>query len=121
QGQKDKAETLLQEIIKEHPARHEPWIALVALVAKKGDPALPRQLMQTAEKRFKDKVDFRLAQLRFWAQSNDDEAQPALKRLDDDLAMFEAGEQSVLLQAIAEVHYDAGRYRDSARALGRLM
>ena len=118
-GEKSKAETLLQETIKEHPDRYEPWMALIALAAQQADPSLPLQLMQTAEKKFKDKAEFRLAQVRFWSQREGAEA--ALKRLEDDLAKFSPREQSTILQTVAEVHYDAGRYRDSARVIDRMM
>src|SRR2546423_542278 len=33
QGEKNKAETLLQQTIKEHPNRHEPWLALIAFAS----------------------------------------------------------------------------------------
>jgi Tfp pilus assembly protein PilF len=121
QGDKIKAEDRLHEAIKEHPDRHEPWLALIAFTAGKEDAAPTAQLMRTAENRFKDKAEFRLAQIRFWSRYYDAEAEAGLKRLETELAKFTPREQSGLLQAMAEAHYWAHKYPDSARLLDRML
>jgi tetratricopeptide (TPR) repeat protein len=121
QGNKNKAEELLHEAIKEHPDRYEPWMALISFAAGKETPAQARELMQTAEKRFKNKSEFRLAQIRFCARHYDADGQAALKRLETELAGFTPREQSALLQAMAEAHYWAHQYQDSGRILERML
>jgi cellulose synthase operon protein C len=121
QGDLKQAESLLQETVKSQPDRHEPWLALMEIAAKKKDAPLVGQLMQSAEKRFADKADFRLAQIHFWSQHEDAETAAALKGLEDGIAKFTPNEQSALWQALAEAHYNAQRWRDSARTLERVM
>ncbi len=121
QGDLKQAEALLQETVKTHPDSYEPWLALIEIAAKKKDAPLAGQLMQTAEKRFADKAEFRLAQIRYWSQHEDGETAAAMKRLEDGIAKFASNEQSSLWQALAEAHYNAQRWRDSARALERVM
>ena len=120
QGEKKKAESLLQETIKGHPDRHEPWLALISFASSQKDLALAKQLLQTAESHFKDQAGFRLAQVRFWSSHYDAEAETVLKRIEETLEKFAPREQSTILQAIAEAHYFANKYADSARALRRM-
>lgn len=117
QGDKARAETLLHEAIKAHPNRHEPWLALISFSAGKDGAKQTKELMLQAEERFKDQVEFRLAQVRYWARYYDADAQAGLQRVLADLAKFAPREQSGLLQAMAEAHYWAHEYRDSARVL----
>src|SRR5262249_25798678 len=121
QGNKNKAEELLQEAIKEHPDRYEPWLALISFAAGKHSPAQARELMHTEENRFKDKSEFRLAQIHFCSRHYDVDAQVILKRLETELAGFTPREQSALLQVLAEAHYWAHQYQDSARILERML
>lgn len=117
QGNKSGAEKMLQDIVAEYPDRHEPWLALIALAGDKNEPKLARQLLETAEKKFKDKADFRLAQVRFWSQHHDAEANAGMKRLEDALSKFSAIEQSAILQALAETYFYANQLDDSMRAM----
>jgi cellulose synthase operon protein C len=121
QGDLKKAETILHETIKEHPDRHEPWLTLISFAAEKRDSTSAHQLMQTAEARFKDKAAFRVAQVRFWSRYYDADASAGLKALEAELAKFTPREQSGLLQAMAEAHYWAQKYDDSARILERML
>jgi predicted Zn-dependent protease len=121
QGNKNQAEDLLHETIKEHPDRFEPWMALISFAAGKDDRTQTKQLMKTAEARFKDKTEFRLAQIRFWSRFYDAEAESALKNLETELAKFTPREQSALMQAMAEAHYWAHKYADSTRVLERML
>lgn len=120
-GDKKMAADLLHDTIKDHPDRYEPWLALIALAAEKNASAEVQRLMATAENRFKDKVEFRLAQVRFWARYYDADAETGLKRLESDLAAFTPREQSGVLQVMAETHYWAHKHRDTARVLERLV
>src|SRR5262249_37733775 len=115
QGNKNKAEELLQEAIKEHPDRYEPWLALISFAAGKDRRAQAGQLMHTRETRFRAKSESRLAKIRLCTRHYDADAQATLKRLETELAGFSPREQSALLQAIAEAHYWAHQYQDSAR------
>lgn len=117
QGDKAKAKELLEEIVQANPNRHEPWVSLLALAdAKDGET-----LMQTAEERFKDKAEFRHAQIQYFAQKRDVQGDAALLRLENELMRFEPRERGPLLQALAEAHYYAGKYVDSARVLARVL
>lgn len=117
QGDKTAAENMLQELIKEHPNRHEPWIALLTL----SGPGDVESLMQRALTRFKDKAEFRAAQIHFWSRHYDAGGSAALKTIEDDIGAFEPRPRSILLQALAETHYVAGKYDDSRRALTKLI
>ncbi|HZZ77734.1 MAG TPA: tetratricopeptide repeat protein, partial [Gemmataceae bacterium] len=117
QGQFKQAEDLLQDTIKLHPDRHEPWLAMIEVAAKKKDQATVRQLMQAADQRFAAKADFRLAQIRYWSQHEDADAIAALKSIEESLGKFEPRDQSMLWQALAEAHYNAQRWRESNQAL----
>jgi predicted Zn-dependent protease len=117
QGDRSHAGELLHAAIKNHPDRYEPWLALISLSASKE----AKELMQTAEARFKDKAEFRLAQVRFWSRYYDAEAEAALKRLEPDLAKFNPREQSDLMQAMAETYFWSHKYIDAARILERLL
>lgn len=119
-GDKEKAEGLLHETIKEKSDRHEPWMVLMSFAVAKDDQASAKQLMQTAEARFKDKADFRLAQVRFWMQHRPSDASASMQRLEGELGGFTAREQSRLLQALTEGYYFASQYADGARVLQRL-
>lgn len=121
QGDRAAAETLLNETIKSHPQSHELWLMLVSVSASKTAGQEAKALMRTAEARFKGSAEFRLGQIRFWAKHFDADAVAGLKRLEDALGGFTQGEQSALLQALAEAYYDAGRYGDSERALRRML
>lgn len=121
QGDKSKAESLLHETIKVHPDHYEPWLALIAFTAGKDGPAAIKLLMQTAEKRFKDKAEFRLAQVRYWSRYYDSDAAAALKKLEGELGTFTPREQSALMQAIAEAYYWAQKYDDSGRVLDLML
>ncbi len=120
-AEREQAENLLHEAIKNHPQRHEPWMMLVAFAASKNEAKVVAQLLQSAEERFKDKSAFRLAQIRFWGSRQDAEAAAALEKIEAELANFLPREQSALLQALAESHFDAHRYPNSERALNRLL
>ncbi len=117
QGEKNQAETLVREAIQKHPDRFEAWLALILLAEGKE----AARLMQTAEEHFKDKTDFRLAQIRYWALRYDADGQAALQRLEKEVARFEPRERSRLLQAMAETHYYAGKYPDATRVLTNLL
>ena len=117
QGDKTTAESILQELIKEHPNRHEPWIALLTLA----NPKDVDSLMQRALEKFKDKVEFRVAQVHFWTRHDDAGGNAALNAIEEETASFEPRERSPLLQALAESHYVAGKYVDSGRVLGKLI
>jgi Tfp pilus assembly protein PilF len=121
QGDKKKADEVLHETIKENPDRYEPWLGLISFAAAKANLAQAKELMRTAENRFKDKAEFRLAQIRFCSRYYDADAQASLQRLETELAAFTPREQSALLQAIAEAHYWAHMYQDSARILRRML
>jgi len=121
QGEADKAETMLQEAIKEYPDRYEPWIALVSFAAGKKDAVLTKQLMENAERRFKDKAEFRIAQVRHWSQHYNNESAAAMKNLEAGLAKFSAREQSAMLQTMVEAHYFANQFADCTRALQQMM
>jgi cellulose synthase operon protein C len=121
QGDLKQAEAILQETVKTHPDRHELWLGLIEVAAKNNDAPLVAQLMQSAAKRFADRADFRLAQIRFWSQHEDADTAAALKRLEDGLSKFTPNERSALLQALAEAHYNAQRWSDSKRTLEQVM
>jgi tetratricopeptide (TPR) repeat protein len=121
QGDKQKAETLLQEAVKDHPHRYEPWLMLISFAANQKDAKRVAELMRKAEERFKDKAEFRLAQVRFWASRNDAAAGAAMLDIEREAGKFTPREQSILLQALAEAHFDAHRYADSERALTRVV
>lgn len=117
QGNKKKAEGVLQELIKEYPDRHEPWLALLAVVPEEEQA----ELMEKAETKFKEKSSFRLAQIHYWSQRWSEAAEAGLKRLEADLARFEPRERGLLMQALGETHYYAGRYADAARVMAGLV
>jgi tetratricopeptide (TPR) repeat protein len=121
QGDKDKAEVMLQEAAKEYPDRYEPWIALITFAANRKDYALMRQLTEKADSRFPDKAEYRLGLVRLWSQHYNDDTAAAMKRVEAGLAKFTPREQSSLLQAMAEAHYFAFQYADCTRALQRMV
>lgn len=121
QGDLKQAEDLLQEAAKTHPDRHEPWLGLIEIAAKKSDSVLVLQIMQSAEKRFADKADFRLAQIRFWSLHEDADTAGWLRDFESKIVKFAPSEQSALWQALAEAHYNGQRWSDSARALEAVM
>ena len=90
QGDKAQAEDLLQETIKDNPLRYEPWLALISFAGSKNDSGVAKQLLKTAEARFRDKAEFRLAQIRFWAAHYGAEAEAALKRLESRAGQLQA-------------------------------
>ena len=121
QGNKDGAEALLQSAIKDNPDRHEPWIALISFAASKKDIATADDLLARAEQRFHAKAEFRLAQVRYWAQHYRPDAADALKRVEESIGKFTAREQSNILMAMAEVYYDAQQFADAGRLLQRMI
>lgn len=114
QGQSPKAKQILEKVRDQKPNLIEVWLALAGL-AEREKPEKGLEILAEAERRLGDRVEFRLARLRYWSRRTGAETTAALTRLGQDLDKFSKDDQARLGRALAEISYRLGDVQEAQR------
>src|SRR5262249_41674074 len=85
QGHFDKARERLEKVEDQNGPPAEVRVALSALEERQRRPAAALALLDEAQRRLGDRVELRLARIRYWGAHKGDEARKELARLGEDL------------------------------------
>lgn len=112
-GRRDDARRQIVQARDRRPDRLEPWLALAALASAEGSPEDGLGVLDEAARRLGDRVDLRLARVRFIGQSGDPTLKPGLDAAGRDLEKLAEPDRVAVEDALAGAFAQLG---DATRA-----
>jgi tetratricopeptide (TPR) repeat protein len=119
QDHPEKARTALEQACKQHPDQPEPWQALAALAACRGDTEGAGRSLAEARRRLGDRIELRLAEAER-APIRGRRAAAVLRGLEEGLEKFTASDQEQLLCRLAAAWFQLGETKEGERISRRL-
>jgi tetratricopeptide (TPR) repeat protein len=114
QKQVPQARRLLEKARDEKPDLVDFWIALAG-VWEREKPEKALETFDEAERRLGDRVELRLARLRYWSRHAGPETPAVLAKLGQDLEKFTPADQTRLQRALGDLYFRLGDNKEAKR------
>jgi tetratricopeptide (TPR) repeat protein len=114
------ARRLLERVRDEHPGVVEVWRALADLADRQDKPAAALAILDEAQRRLGNRLEWRLARLQSWARRGGAEARRHLAALEPGLETFPAAQQRRFRHELAAAYFRVGALAEAERQYRRL-